>query len=339
LENKTVSLKISGQLAISKTDFRDLKALGDLLKTYGEKLTIHWNGKDVCPTTNGIMLTHGEWTGWGKLPLGINASAGAKGGEMFVVPVNEIELFEGDGQDGGALTRGAPIVDINTHEELWSVGAQIMILGAMYPGEKPLVKFSTDLGLDQGEDMVTMEMLTVGQALQGKFEFYEEQVAQTWANDSVPVSCASVLHAMDRENILAAAPFGGGKSARIKNLVQNSLDSVPSHQSVRIPRADSDNVNWTKATPDELNLVNDEYNVGSIPQQFYDLWNHDVRLTSAKKDGTSPGVVGVKSQFLDHLSEPVAPAKAGVAFRFLADQDLQVAKYIYNPTSPPPVGS
>ena len=126
----------------------------------------------------------------------------------------------------------------------------------------------------------------------------------------------------------------------LQYLGQNSLDSVPNTQVVRVAQRNSDLLNLTKVIPNRIDIVH-EWNVGDIPGQFYSNWHKDVKLVAAERPGYPGGewnTVGTNSQFLDYLSVPAGPAKAGMPFNFVADEDLILAKYHYDPNIPPPSG-
>jgi hypothetical protein len=336
IDGKTVKLKMMGQLAVTEEQFEILQEFGAILKSFAGKISVEWNGNNVCPAQAGILLTHSEWTEWNKLPLG-SGGAGAKGSIKFEVGGNEIELFIKDGQDGGELIKGTPVVDISTHADLHGAPQLIVDLYQQYQNT-PVVKFRKKLELDNGADMTALQAMLLWPELTGKFTWHNGQTKQLFATDSVAVANATVLHLMDKYKLLGSNTFNGRKYPFILKVGPNSLDSVPNTlQAVRIPQSNSNNLKWPKAMPNRIDIV-DDWNVGTgIPQQVYTGWGNNIKLVAAEKPelpGGRQNVCGVNDQFLDYLSEPAGDAKAGVPFKFTADQDLILAEY-YKGILPP----
>jgi len=338
---KSVALKIMDQLATTEEQFLILKEFGGLQIKYGGKLTIDWNGKDVCPAKPGVLLNFYEWNvEMNKMPLGVGESGGAKAVIQWDIGENEWQLFLDAGVDGAVLAPGNSVYNINTYEDLWNAPAAI--INGFQPGKLTRLKFNQTLpqGFRNGADAFALRELCAGQA-KGKWEYQNinSQKKQYWANDSVNVFCATVVHGM--KEILQPAPFGGGKYAVIDLVAPNSLDSVPSNQFVRVSQRNSDQLNWSKFVPNKIDITN-EWNVGDIPSNIYNTWQSNIKLEAADrpdKPGGKQNTVGTDSLFLDYYEAPAGPAKAGVPFKFVADEDLILAEYYSVDQPGPPPGT
>jgi hypothetical protein len=130
--------------------------------------------------------------------------------------------------------------------------------------------------------------------------------------------------------------MAGNEFAFIEPVVAGTLDSVPSDQYVRVGKLNSNELNFAKAAPNQIDIVH-EWNVGEMSGQFYSNWHKNVKLEAADRpdlQGGKQNVVGCDDKFLDYLQSPVAPAKAGVPFKFVADQNLILAEYYYDDLPP-----
>jgi hypothetical protein len=336
---KTVVLKIKNQMATTEEQFLVLETLCALQKTYSSKLTVDWNGKELCPAQAGVLLTFYQWSVlWNRMPLGVNESGGAKGVILWDVGENELPLFIEAGVNGAVLAPGGSVYTINTYEDLHNAPAAI--IAGYQPGKLLRLKFNQTLpeGFRNGADEVALYELFAGNA-KGKFELHNpnSQKKQFWATDSINVRCATVLHGLGQ--MLEPALLGGGRYAFINLVAPNSLDSVPGNQFVRILQINSDKLNWGKFAPNKINIVH-EWNVTTIPSQIYDTWKSDIRLEAADRPdlpGGRQNIVACNDKFLDYLSEPAGAAKDGVLFNFVADQDIMLTEYSEPGGLPPPL--
>jgi hypothetical protein len=332
---KTVALKMLDQLATTEEQFDILKEFGGLQKQYGNKLIIDWNGKDVCPAKSGVLLNFYEWdVEMNKMPLGVGESGGAKAVIQWDIGENELQLFIDAGANGPALAPGNAVITINTYDDLHNAPAAI--INGYQPGKPTRLKFNQTLpeGFRNGADAFALRELCAGQA-KGKWEYQNlnSQKKQFWANDSINVGYATVVHGM--EPILQPTPLGGKKHAFIQYVGPNSLDSVPNSQVVRVAQRNSNQLNLTKVVPNQIDIVH-EWNVGQIPGQFWG-WHKDIKLVAASRPhlrGGRQNVVGVDDIFLNHLRIPIASELYGASPVLYSSEDLMLA--LYDRPPPPP---
>jgi len=337
---KGVALKMMNQLATAEAQFQIWNEFGALQQTYGEKITVNWNGNAVVPAQNGMQLFYSDWTDWNKPPLGVNTSGGAKNGAMWLVAPNEIELFERDGQNSGNLGKGNPAFNINSREDLHSVPAEIEKVYNQ-TGNTLALKFNKAMpgGFGNGTDVDVLHALQG--PLKGKFVWHNlnAQTQQFLASDSVNMT-ASAYHMMCINVGMQATTMAGNKFAYISNIVPGTMDTLASlnNQFFRVGKLHSTQLNWSKAVPSEIELApsNTPWDIETIPQALYNTWTKDIHLTNGTKSDR-PGVTRADNDFTNHLRVPVAPEAPYAKFAFVSDQDMQFAEYEPDiNTLPPP---
>jgi len=318
---KSLEIKFVGSPTTTQSQFNILETFGGIYREHIEKVKINYNDFAINPATEGLLLTHETWTSWGKLKLGANGSI------KWVVPSNEVALFNNDGY-GNAVVGNGPAqtkrtIDVQNNTELVAAHPQAITYLTIYP-EEVMVKVVKSFSLTS-DGMASMAGMVGMERQPNQFKFHNGQSRFSMLEDnSVKINNAVAIHRMNQLNMTPNnVTLTGGKYYHLQTNAQATKDSLLAINNVVFTTPEA----FTSAMPANMNKeimrkltcdrdVEDARTI--FPANFLDTYKGEIEMVMPSRSDKPWGqqnFVGVNNGFLKHvdIQNPRSPAQDGVA--------------------------